>query len=83
MVIDGKTWYCLAESCYHFSPNERITKPEADDKCEELGSHVLALETAQEWDDVLRIMNTYGKTLRVTETTFLRDRLIILMFCYT
>ena len=71
MVIDGKTWYCSVESCYHFSSsNERLTKSEADDKCEELGGHVLALETAQEWDAVLGIMNRYGRTLRVTEPTF-------------
>ena len=63
MEKDGKTWYCWAESCYHFSSsNEREIKSVADSKCEKLRSHVLALETAEELDAILDIMKRYGKT---------------------
>ena len=63
MVKDGKTWYCRAESCYHFSSsNEQEIKSVAESKCEELRSHVLAVETAEELDAVLDIMRRYCMT---------------------
>ena len=60
MDKDGKKWECHRDSCYHFPLNEVLTKPEADNKCQQLGAHVVAVETAEEHEVVVEIMNNYG-----------------------
>ena len=64
MVKGGKKWDCHGGSCYHFYSNVLVTKSEADEKCEQLGAHVVAMETEEEQDIVRELMNTYGKFIR-------------------
>ena len=61
MVLDGHKWHCSQTSCYHFEPDDFRTKPEADDICQSLGGHLVAIETAEEQQAIIDLINKYGK----------------------
>ena len=63
MVKNGKKWHCHGGSCYHFPQNEKLIKDKAEEKCQQLGGHIVALETAEEQEAVLEIMNAHGLIL--------------------
>ena len=61
MTIGGRRWHCADNACYHFVPDETIRKSQADDVCRGLGSHVVAIETAEEQQAVNGFFVKYGK----------------------
>ena len=53
MLFSEVLWQCFTSSCYNMKPLKTIkTYQEAEVHCSDMGSHVLALETKEESDDV-------------------------------
>ena len=68
-VENGQKWHCQEDACYAFFPDEGVSKSEADDKCGGFGGHVLALETTEERDSVVEIINKHGTVLGLEQNT--------------
>ena len=58
---DGKMFHCWQSSCYYFAHNDAVSITEAESACSALGGHVVALETQEEQEAVLGMVNKYGK----------------------
>ena len=61
MYKHGKRWHCWNLSCYYFHNNEQVTKDVADERCDALGAHVLAVESAAEGSFVWQTVEREGE----------------------
>ena len=60
MTVNGRRWDCRKNTCYFIGWEGELKKPEADEKCHEMGAHIVALETEEENNAVVEFLNEQG-----------------------